>query len=116
METNIPCKDNCKGLMEESEAPECNFANDNAFDIMKMVGIPKEYFGEIKLEDMPALQQRLLESINRPSKRKHLVREPYITYHYVDSGNTDDWTMQRLYALRTLVTYAQQHKVRIVWG
>jgi len=115
-ETNIPCRDNCNGTREESEAPECNFANDNAFDIMKLVGIPKEYFGKIELTDMPALQHRLLEVINRPSKRKHLIREPYMEHRYIDSGNTDEWTMQRLHALGDLVTYAQEHKVAFVWG
>ena len=115
-ETGIPCKSDCDGTREESEAPECNFANDNAFDIMQLIGLPREWFGEIRLEKIPKLQQALLVAINQFSKRKHLIRESYVIENYIDGGNTDEWTLERLYALRALATYAQEHRVRITWG
>lgn len=114
-ETGIHCKPNCDGTREESEAPECNFSNDNALDLLRLIGLPAEYWGEIKLENIPKLQQNLLLVINQSSRRKHLIREPCITPRYVDSGNADEWTLERLYALRALATYAQQHQLRITW-
>jgi hypothetical protein len=114
-ETGVPCRPDCDGTTEESEAPECNFANDNALDIMRLVDLPIDYFGEIKVKDIPKLQRALLVTINQPSKRKHLIREPYASNHYIDCGNTDEWTLVRLHALRALATYAQEHHLRIVW-
>lgn len=115
-ETGIPCRPNCNGTREESEAPECNFANDNAFDIISLVNLPKDYCGEIEPHDISKLQQSLLVAINNPHKRKHLIREPFVLHNYIDGGNTDEHTLERLYALRALATYAQEHQIRIVWG
>jgi len=113
--TGVPCKKDCDGTKEESDAPECNFSNDNAFGVMTLVGLPKEYHGEIKIESMPKLQQALLMAINKEKARKHLIRKPYITDRFVDCGNTDEWTLKRLHAIQALVTYAQLHKLKIAW-
>lgn len=114
--TGIPCdpvvREDCYGFRKESEAPECCFSNDNAYPLMDLLGIRSE--SEIQAAQLPKLQRSLLRAINLYSSRQHLVREPVITKEFVDGGNKDEHTLERLLQLRELVTYAQRHGFKIV--
>lgn len=116
LKTKIPCKPNCDGTREECEAPEAHFSNDNAYDILDLLGMPVDPCGEIEAGKLYIIQQHILRVVNIPSERKHLIREPKMIFRYFDGGNTDENTLDRLCKIRALVSYAQEHKFKIVWG
>jgi hypothetical protein len=114
--TGIYCRKDCDGTREESEAPECHFSNDNAYDILDLLGMPVDPHGEVEKGKLYIVQQHLLRAINIPHERKHLIRQPKLIYRFFDGGNEDEDTLERLYKLRGLVSYAQAHDFKLVWG
>ena len=117
------CHLGCCGTYMHSEAPECNFANANATELMRLVGLVPDCSGDIAVEKMGNLRQRILVALNRSRSREPLYRE---TVEYggpgtgmcrcVEGANTDEQITRRLNSLLKLVVYAQEHNVSITWG
>jgi len=117
------CDAYCNGQEEVSEAPECNWANVNALNVMRLLGLQADYCGEIAIETLPRLLQRLMVALNSERRRSHLVEAPEEFggegtghCHTIFCGNTDEQTVRRLESFRKLVVYAKEHNYRIVWG
>lgn len=130
------CDRFCTGFTEESEAPEANFANDNAAGLLCLLGLggQEDMYGECNAATM---RQRILRARN--GDRSALVSDaevipggyagtcviegedslptiqrmgPTIIY----GGNTDERTLERLAALERLAVWAQEHNMQIQWG
>lgn len=117
------CDAYCDGQEEVSEAPECNFANVNALNILALLGLVQDYCGEIAPTMFPRLLQRLMVALNSTGRRTHLVEaaaesggEGTGQCHAIYCGNTDEQTVRRLESFRLLVAYAKEHNYPIVWG
>lgn len=104
----------CEPHETETEAPECIFSHDNAYAFLDMLGLSRAG-GEVQTEDLPRIQRTLLRAINQHSCRREIIREPIVTKDFVDMGMPDEYVLERLIDLRNLVTYAQQHKLRLAW-
>jgi len=129
------CKDGFD-IARVSEAPECNFANSNARDILRILcEDTNDMCGSWDVEHLPTIKHLLMQTKNRESTRQHLVREPSMSQavraiagekgdvgkiemgcKVIDCGNTDEQTIRRLEDLEELVTYAHYHKWEVTWG
>lgn len=97
----------------------CNFANGNAFDVLRLIGRFNEddpYCGLWKAQDLPAIQRSIMQALNIDKQRTHLIRPPQTDSRVIYQGNTDEQTIYRLEALQTLVAYAAKNNYDIFYG
>ena len=137
------CEDGFE-VVRESEAPEINFANTNARDILALIGL--EGFGLYGVLDTKGVQvtrKFIFAAMNLPNLRKDLVRESVLTLRtgqkcseaeyqsllaldieddddipvrVYEGGNTDERTLERLASLDALFAYAEGHNYTVSWG
>lgn len=107
--------------ISESEAPECNFANGNADDVMRMIGLPVDCCGTIKVSEIPAVARGIMRAKNISSMRFSYTSDPHEEIgaagcHVLHFGTTDASILRRLNQLDALLAYAAKHHQDIVWG
>ena len=124
----------------DSSEDTLNYANGNAHNVLKMVGLPTDngLYGTLKAGDIPGVLQRLMLAINKPEARAHTVYDgfdsrafphgkivhnadtglPTITRgcRIIDMGNTDAATLRRLTGLRTFLAAAYEGGHDVHWG
>lgn len=127
------CVGYCDGTEEVSEAPELKLANTNARNVLALLGLSTDDYGDIPVADIPAVMQRLLTAINRESSRAHLVTETMETRttrmtevngmstistgpRMIGVGNTDEQTLRRLRAAQKLLSWAVENGHPVSWG
>jgi len=115
------CSGTGKGSYEESIAPNCNFANVNARDIMSLIDLPQEPCGDLSLEKTPEILRKALAALNLRNRRKCLDREPMMETgargaRVFYSGNTDSQTKRRLEQIIEVLKYAIEHNQKMSWG
>jgi hypothetical protein len=134
-DTDGMCDPWCEGTEEQTEAPEANFANGNARDILELLGLGSELWGQAPTA---TVRQGLLKARN--GNRDHLTREPSrmegghagtkvshdetgmpriqrMGATVIDGGNTDEQTVRRLDALEALCQWAQENGGSVIcWG
>ena len=119
------CDQWCTGFFTQSEAPESYLTNENAADMLALLGIPQEpgdLYGRLVPEELPGHLQKIMVALNRgEGTRSHLVSEassevgPHgCTVH--NMGNTDEQTIRRLTDLQTLFMYAAQNGYEVSWS
>ena len=134
IEADENCDQWCDGTVEQSVAPEANFANANARAVLDLLGFDgDEPWGEC---DGATMRQRLFRARN--SDRSSALREGeflpggHAGVRVVNEGNvarvermgcaavvmpnTDADTLRRLDALEALAVFAQEHHFTISWG
>lgn len=97
----------------------CNFANGNAFDVLRLIGRFNEddpYYGVWEVNDLPLVQRSIIKALNIDQARACLVRAPRNDSRLIYQGNTDEQTIRRLTALRELVTFASKHRYKVVFS
>jgi len=126
------CSPWCDGTETESVAPEPNFSNSNAYNVLDLLG----FSGIYGSTDGATLRQRILKARN--IDRSELVEAPYsepgghagvqVTHEgnvahmqrmgaaTISFGNTDEQTLRRLAQLEELAIWAADHDLEITWG
>ena len=125
------------GMMDErvTECPEANFANANATDILRLLGLEPSGWGEIEVVAMPSLLQRCLVVLARESSRGHLIHDasesggerkmtvnadgmPEIgtSCRVINCGNSDEQIVRRVTSVRDLIVWAHERNYKINWG
>jgi len=124
-----------------SDAPECNFCNENARNLLDLLDLPCDepgLYGCVEVEDLAALRRRIMFLTNSEAKRAHLVTETQVIGgekrvrsvldgnvvrlertsigRVIRCGNTDDQTLRRLGQLDRLLEFAQVSGFRVTWG
>jgi len=114
---------NGKGIekREESIAPNCNFANVNARDIMLLIGLPQEPCGDLELENAPNILRQAIAALNLRNRRQYLDRKPMTETgirgaRVFYGGNTDNQTKRRLEQIIEVLKYAIEHNQKMCWG
>lgn len=132
------CDSWCTGSIEQSVAPEANFANENATALLRILGFTVDCCGDLYGScDAATMRQRILKARN--SDRSTLLVDPSTTPGgwagtrivrdddgmatiqrmgptIIRGGNTDEQTMRRLSDLEAVALWAQEHGSEIVWG
>lgn len=114
----------CKGFVMESTAPEVNWSSSNAGPIIRLLGLPSDEegpWGELKVEEIPGVLQRIMVVLAKSREREHMIEEPSETRgargaRVIEFGNTDVSTVNRLRALRTLLSWAHERGFGVNWG
>ena len=88
---------------------EANFANANAFALMRTLGIEPDYCGEIVGHE---LASRCLREINRATQRH--TRPTEVGHNFIDFGLDAEGIVRRLTALAEIGRAAGNEKVN--WG
>jgi len=128
------CWEGCPGTRNLSEAPEVNYANVNACNLIRLVGFEADYCGTWTCEELPAVLRGIMRALNSERTRAPLVREA-VSYggerahlsvvggeeptggcRVIIGGNTDARTVERLEGLQNLVRYAQEHGYSVQWS
>lgn len=125
------------GMMDErvTECPEANFANENALNILSLLGLDRDFYGEISVEAIPYVLRRCMVALARDDSRAHLIEEPRESWGRVEviemgntlaristgprvirMGNTDEQTIRRVTAVRDLLVWAHEHGHKVCWG
>lgn len=125
------------GMMDErvTECPEVNFSNDNALNILAILGLGRDYYGEIGVEAIPYVLQRCMVVLARESSRSHLVFDTYeaggerrmaindngmpeirTACRVINMGNTDEQTVSRIERVRDLLVWAHERDFKVCWG
>lgn len=119
------CDDHCTGFTDESEAPECNFANDNARGVLSLLGLYQygedDLYGSLKPDQLGTYLQKLMVLLNVDKKRVDLIESPWEDQtpgqcRIISAGNTDEQTVRRLTALQDLFLYASQNQFEVTWS
>jgi len=136
--SRVRCDPWCSGEVRAwPEDCEVNFANGNARGVLGLLGLPTDdLLGSVEADEIPAILQRILVASNRRDARAHLDTDPEdsrgatrvetdpetglprITTgpRVIGFGNTDEDTLRRLSALRTLFVKAREHGSGVSWG
>ena len=119
--------DVCDGSGEAvvSDAPEVNFSNSNARDVLGLLEMPvplgSDIYGTVKHADIPVVLRRIMfvAGVDR-------IRAPLVSSGYVEKGeqgctmivggSTDEDTIRRVEKLRTLFSWAATHGYDVSWG
>jgi hypothetical protein len=130
----VRCDKYCQGFDEVSEAPEANFSEGNAADILKLLGVDWDYGGVIAPPEIPSLLRKIMVLTAKPEERAHLLREGSVEgvtqvarneegldcirpgARIIDFGNTDEQTLDRLARLRSVLSAAAQANLEVHWG
>lgn len=139
---NGRCDDHCTGMVQESEAPECNFANDNAHGVLMALGlghgVSGDLYGCLEHADIPGVLQKLMVLLNVDAKRSHLIEAASVGdplalmiaavngemipvsgdqgARVVNCGNTDEQSVRRFTSVRKLLVYASENGLDVSWG
>jgi len=118
---NGRCDKLCRGTVRQSEAPETNFGNHNAFGLLEVVGLPVREYGKIAADDVPSVLRRVLRALNVDARRAPLDEPPRDERgesgcRIVSFGTSDVDTIRRLTALQALLVYAADHHFSVSWG
>jgi len=109
----------------EEDAPDINFSNTNARDILTLIGedvANGDIWGSWTPDRMPRVRRAIIRARAVESARSHLTVEPRESHvgsggcRVIDCGNTDDQTLRRLNALEKVIIYAQRHGLDVHWG
>jgi len=127
----------CDGTMDESTAPEVNFSNGNAANVLRLLGLynPEGPWGALTVEEIPAVLQRCMVVLSRGSERTHLIESAHeeggqrrmvvnddgmpeirTGCRVIHCGNTDEQTTRRITAVQTLLAWAHERGFGISWG
>mgnify|MGYP007046938857 FL=1 len=135
------CSTYCDGTVMKSPAPEPNFANVNARNLIRLLKLPSDGLGGGDMMGGSCDAPTMLRAIMRVSNtdRTSALREPVemagghagtavvtddsgvsrierMGAHCIDAGNTDEQTLRRLDDLTKLAQYASEHGLEISWG
>jgi hypothetical protein len=131
------CYPMCKGTQEESTAPEVNFSNVNAANVLDLLGLynPEGPWGSLPVEEIPAVLQRCMAVLSRDSERAHLIENAHeekgrrrvavnddgmpeirTGCRVIHCGNTDADTVRRVTAVQTLLAWAHERGLGVSWG
>ena len=118
---NGRCDKLCRGTMRQSEAPEVNFSNGNAFGLLGVIELPVREYGKVAADDVPAVLRRVLRALNVDARRTPLDEAPRDERgeggcRIVSFGTSDADTIRRLTALQALLVYAADHHFSVSWG
>ncbi|WP_433329869.1 hypothetical protein [Spirillospora sp. CA-294931] len=94
--------------------PELNMANGNAADLMKLLGLPVEAWGEAPAEDLLGrilLTQALLDVATDDERGKPTVTDG----RWTDWGRPPGYMAGRLAELQEVATWAHHHHVDVIW-
>ena len=130
------CDRYCRGVEQVSDAPEINLSNASAGDILDLLelGNPAEPWGELAVEDIPVILQRIMRILARSESRKHLLAEGSVSQEprmginedglpaielgpkVIYGGVADEQIVRRVTSIRTLLVWAAEHNHKVSWG
>ena len=118
---------------ERSEAPDCNFANDNARDLLGFLGefdsaADSDLTGYWRLDYLPIIRRAIMGRRSRAGR--HQYKSRILTAEQVMNGDftsgpmvldcsdpdNDAKRMDRIDRLEAVVMYAQSHGLEVHWG
>ena len=109
-------------ILSDGELPLfANFANSNAYDLMRMVGLPVDYTGCVGTAGLPGVMRAIIKARNLQSKRTPYLRE-YSKQRkpgqctVIDCGNNDEQIIRRLCHLEKVVLECIRQNKPLVWG
>lgn len=116
------CTPGCDGTERVYDAPECNFANGNAYVVLGALGLAnEELYGHVENKDLPALRKKIIRAMNSSRTVSGMVRpsEEFTGAKgckVIQCGTPEESVLYRFNALLTLAAYAQEHGYDITWG
>ena len=109
----------CKGSGRysfEEDIHSVNMSNMNSGAIMRVIGIPFDYCGEIQSKDLSTVRQCIFVALNRDSQRSNEHREQKVEGNFFTSGINDEYIVRRLKELDSLCRAAQEFEESVVWS
>lgn len=101
--------------------PTFTVTSDTGYEILEAVGLQRENFGTIMLEDMPEIKRNIIKLNNVPKLRKGYSRSPSMSRGakgaiFIDGGLSDERIVRNLNNLTKLMDYAMEHQKDIHWA
>lgn len=110
------------GIQTEVVSPEVNFSNQNAMELLSLVGErPGVICGGWEPYQLPGVRRAIIEARALKRTRSPFVREESDTQspgkcRMLDFGNTDDQILDRLDKLESIVVLAHDRNATVDWG
>jgi hypothetical protein len=98
-----------------------NFANSNAYDLMRMLGLPVDCDGCVGTAGLVGVARSIVKAMNLHNKRVPYIRE-YCEHKepgkckVIDFGNSDAQILRRLAHLGRVVQECIKRNKPLVWG
>lgn len=113
------CEDGIE-IIEEPGAPECNFANENARDLLAALGLGTDLYGAIDSMEVAALIRECKRALAAGADAM-LLRAPMLRANesrpgLLVKGTTDARARERIEALLGVCEWAQQHGAGLAWS
>jgi hypothetical protein len=112
----------CRGVTSETHPdwPEANFANANAMGVLELLGLPRDYCGEIAHADIPSALQRIMRASNTDRAEQFAFDTHIETGEngatLMIQGQTPERIRGRLSAIQAILVAAHNHGHSVVWG
>lgn len=98
-------------------APDAlNFSNANAAAFLRLAGLPVDYEGEARGEQLAAAARRLVLALNSARTRSREVEPTVSEHNFIDCGRSDDYIERRSSQLLALFVEAQRLGRAVFWG
>ena len=95
---------------------EFNMANSNARELIELLGIEFEYYGEIAAGNIPVVKRRAMKALNVEARRAPHVRETRIQGNFYSFGINDEYLRDKLSKFIKLCSVAQRLNSEVLWG
>lgn len=106
---------NFKREYAEMDIPEINLANTNAVAMIRLLGLPVDYCGEVPFNKIPDIRRNILKLINVKSLRMSAIRSTVKEANFYAMGVDDAYVLEKLKMIDTIMVYCQKHNEDFVW-
>lgn len=116
------CHPGCPGTMHGyAGAPECNYANGNARELLEALGqADEELCGRVKHEDLPGFISRIIRVVNSRGINSMARAEQESVgaqgCRVITCGSSSDRWIERFTGVMNVAKWAQENGFDISWG
>lgn len=96
--------------------PSENYANVNAANLLRAVGLTSEPSGDIPAEDVPTVLRAAVRALNTAAGCAELERPGYIDGRVIQCATADDYAQRALTRFVALLKRASELKRIVYWG
>lgn len=101
---------------ETMGAVDCNFHNQGAADLCRLLGLSDDCWGRVSAVELPSVRRAIIRVRNVSGRRAPFTVEPVSEGRFHSGGQTDEQILRRLNELDAVVTHCLDNGWDLQWG